>query len=464
MTNDRVKMFISHKVATHKDAAECIKEILESRTERLDVYICEEIKAGDRWREWIDENIAGSSILLVLLPHTDKNVDLTWVADEIGKFQAYCKDGRLVVLKYPSDPIPGFLQDLQVIELSKNELITQFLQPLYQDPKFINLDAPLNPRINDIQLLRDADEIEQALLGMVNIHKEFFGESLVVDTTNLDVTMPAGMENAVVRAPNGCKQILNWSRTFFTWKDLRARATEEKGKGTFWVSEMEQVIAEVAMQNIPEVMTSTFRGRGDEAGKIFRPQLESVEYVGEKPVKYQFFFHEVLVPELVRGSGPIGEVFNLLHIATRMRWEVLNPFLIKLLGDTPPSQLEMSEEERKQIIDHVMRSIRIIDKEADRHNMLDPSIANAFESSDSKKIDSLLSERRRIRDVIADASNRNDFVQFMKVLIEELELNGEVTEALAKRFLELVQDDRREVKEQMEKIQSVDSSVHTKIA
>src|SRR5262245_47172452 len=53
MSNQRVAIFISHKVATHKRAAARIKEILEARAESIDVYICEEIPPGDRWRDWI---------------------------------------------------------------------------------------------------------------------------------------------------------------------------------------------------------------------------------------------------------------------------------------------------------------------------------------------------------------------------------------------------------------------------
>jgi hypothetical protein len=58
------------------------------------------------------------------------------------------------------------------------------------------------------------------------------------------------------------------------------------------------------------------------------------------PWRYHFVFHEVLVPELVRGPGRIGEVFSLLYNATRVRWEVLNPFVVNLslAKDTPPTQ------------------------------------------------------------------------------------------------------------------------------
>src|SRR5262249_39299487 len=147
------------------------------------------------------------------------------------------------------------------------------------------------------------------------------------ETIDLAVTTAQDLGTARVRAPNGCACTLNWSLRTFTWNELRTRAEEEKGKGTFWVNEMEEVIIDVANRDRPRVMTSTFRGRGAVAGQIFRPQLERVDYINEVPVRFYFAFHEVLAPELVRGPGPIGDVFNLLYIATRVRWEVLNPFL-----------------------------------------------------------------------------------------------------------------------------------------
>src|SRR6476620_2763867 len=121
MPDQRVSMFISHKVANHKRTAMRIKEILESRTERLDVLICEEISAGDRWREWIANCIVHSQILLVLLP--DFATDLTWIADEIGRFQSACPTGRLVVLKSPFlREVPDIVRDRYIIEASKDQL------------------------------------------------------------------------------------------------------------------------------------------------------------------------------------------------------------------------------------------------------------------------------------------------------------------------------------------------------
>ncbi len=453
MPDQRVSMFVSHKVDSDKRAAVRIKEILQSRTERLDVHVCEEILTGDNWRKWIEDRIAHSQIILVLLPRIAK--DLDWISNEIGRFQGACPEGHFVILKHPSSPVPDSIQHLEIADISKDQLLEKFLQPLYKTTKFCSLDALLNPRITDVDLKRDAEEIKDALLGMVDIQTQFYGESLIVETSELDVTTPAGLGSACVLAPHGCHQILNWNLRSFSWNQLRARAAEEPGKGTFWVSEMEQVITEVARQNCPRVMTSTFRGRGQVAGQIFRPQLECVDFVDDTPVRYHFFFHEVLVPELVRGPERIGDVFNLLHVATRMRWEVLNPFLVELslTKDTPPWRIDMSPEERNELIGRVIRSVRIIEQEAERHNMLD-SGTSAFDGDDRDLIVGLLRERERIYTAIKAAAERKDFAEFMGELMGALDLNCRAMDLLAGRFLELVREDCGRVRLMLQRISS----------
>ena len=441
MADDRVSIFISHKIATYKRAAARIKAILEARTERLDVCICEEIPAGDHWREWIADRLAHTQLLLVVLPH--RSTDLTWIADEIGRFESACPAGHLVILKFPSDPLPDIVRDRQIVDITNEQLHQRFLRPLFCQSTLTDLKVPLNERVSDVDLQRDAEQIEQALLGDLRI--ESFGESLIVDTVDLDVTAARDFGNARVRAPNGCASILNWSLHTFSWNQLRARAEEEKGKGTFWVNEMEQVIIDVARQNRPRVMTSTFRGRGQVAGQIFRPQLERVDYLNDTPVRFYFAFHEVLAPELVRGQGAIGDVFNLLYIATRVRWEVLNPFLdVSSAGGTLPSQLEINPDAQKELISRVRTSLGIIEAEAERHNMIEQGL-NAFEGTDRALVFQLIQKRDWIRRAIEAAADCNNFVQLMAELTQGLTVNCEATEVLATKYLELVHEDRQRV-------------------
>jgi hypothetical protein len=60
---------------------------------------------------------------------------------------------------------------------------------------------------------------------------------------------------------------------------------------------------------------------GTGAGR--RPDIQTATGARRLPQRHAgaiFRLHEVLAPELVRGQGAIGDVFNLLYIATRVRW------------------------------------------------------------------------------------------------------------------------------------------------
>lgn len=440
MSEERVSMFISHKVASCRAAAERAKAILEARTERLDVHICETIPAGDKWREWIVQRIAQSGILLVIVPPSAS--DMTWIDAEIALFREASGRGRIIVMRQPGGCVPDALRELQVVDICDEQLQEQFLTPLYRDPGFTGLISPLNGRVSDGDIARDAAELTSTLLGLGSTHSEIFGESLVVEVGRLDATSAAALDEARVHAPNGCREILNWNRRSFSWRELEARAAEDRGKGTFWIAEMAQVIEDVARQNRPRVMTSTFRGRGEAVGQIFNPRLLQVDFIGDTPIRYHFAFGEVLVPELVRGPAQIGEVFNLLYLATRVRWEVLNPFLVNMvLSNDPASLRELQDADAQQaLIERVVNSLRVIEAESERHQMLETAV-EAFEHDDRTAVLRLLEQHRALSADLERAALFKDFARFLATLEEALVFNGKATEVLATRFLALARED-----------------------
>jgi len=435
-----------------------IKGILESRTDRLDVHVCEEIQAGDDWKEWIEDSISQSKMLLVLWPQEEMGTDPTWIEREIDRFRSTCPKRRIAVLKAVSDPVPYIAKDLQIIDVSRDrltDLMERLLQPLYWDRSFLDLETPLNERVTRDDIKRDAREILRLFIGATaaqggrrarrRAYHRSYCELLVVET---DHNATEDMDSAVVRAPNGCVQILNWTRQDFSWKELRARAAEEADKGTFWVTEMERVIQNVAQRNTPRVMTSTFRGREQTAGRIYQPQLERVDFLDDTPIRYFFSFHEVLVPELVRGPGELGDVFNLLHVAARVRWEVLNPFLVnRVLRDGASSH---EQKRRDSLIAKVSGSLRAIELEASRHNMLQEEAITTFRGEDRDRIVRMLGERESIKLAIGKAVEQNDFDGLIEELTRALQLNCSVIELLTEKFLQLIRKDNKEMERMIE--------------
>jgi len=333
-----------------------------------------------------------------------------------------------------------------VIDVRGEQIREHFLVPLYHDKQFTKLDDPMNPRMSGTEIQRDAEEMEKAILGFINPQTHNYGESLIIeikDSHNLRKTQSIS-DSTVVNAPNRCEWILNWTRTRFTWEELRTRAEEDKGRGTFWITEMQEVMADVASDEPPRAMTSTFRGRGrDVAGKIFGPQLHHVQFIEGNPVLFHFDFYEVLVPELVRGPGKIGKVFNLLHVASRVRWEVLNPYLkLQMLQSGPP----LDEHEKSEMIGKVSGSLRVIEMEARRHNIFDESnIDDVFKGEERALLVRMIEEREAIRDKILSAKAPKDYPELMRQLEQGLALNVRASVLLAERFLTLVREDQIEV-------------------
>ena len=118
----------------------------------------------------------------------------------------------------------------------------------------------------------------------------------------------------------------------------------------------------------------------------------------------------------------------------------------------------MSQEARNELIGQVIRSLRIVEQEAERHHMFD-SVVSAFDDDDREVIVDLLRERERIHNAIVATAQREDFEQFMGELMRALDLNCRATELLATRFLELVREDCGRVRLMMQRIRSKEAQL-----
>lgn len=186
MPDQRVSMFVSHKIDPDRRAAERIRDILQSRTERLDVQISEHIPSGIDWEQWIRENVLRARIILVILPRTQKVSG--WMKTEIKAFREQVPNGQLITLKRQGAPVPKFVSKLQAIDSVEEEIAQKFLKPLYKETTFTGVKAALNARVADLDLARDAEEIADAVAGVLPTHSETLGNSLIVETAELDLS------------------------------------------------------------------------------------------------------------------------------------------------------------------------------------------------------------------------------------------------------------------------------------
>src|ERR1039457_2076833 len=114
---------------------------------------------------------------------------------------------------------------------------------------------PLNRRVSDTDIAHDAQEIADAVEGVLPMRHEAIGCSLLVETAELKPDVTEDLDRAQVTAVERFSEILNWQRRSFTWRELRERAAKDTGKGTFWVTEMQDVIMDAVRQDRPRIMS-----------------------------------------------------------------------------------------------------------------------------------------------------------------------------------------------------------------
>jgi hypothetical protein len=443
-----VALFISHHIETHKEAAERIREILESRSERLEVETCETIIGGENWLQWIKDKVDQSFLMLVLVPECKS--DCLWIDKEVQMYFADKKERQrhLLVVTPETRSIPEFAQNIQVIRTAEDFRV-RFLEPLYRTQRFTDLHIrPLNQKISADAIRRDAEEIFEVVTG-VRTHQDY-GESLTVDVTRCskNAENELDMTNAKVTPSTGWGRILNWDRATVSWKEVWEYAAKFPRKGTFWVKEMEEVMNRVAQYEQPPIMSATFRGHGENAGKIFRAVLARTERIGERTVRFRFNFYEVLRPEFVRDSDRKGDVFGLLYLIGRVRWEVLNPFV-----DHPyfrdgrlGAESRLDPDEEKELMGRVINSLRVIEVEAERQGTLAKGISAFCDSDDCESIKQMFARREAIKEAIEKTAEENDYKQLIVELKRSLDLNSRAMQIVAREFARLVEEDRERVK------------------
>jgi hypothetical protein len=411
------KLFISHATSDRMFVDAELTDLLKALG--FDVWFAEEaIHAADYWEREIRTGLESSDwIVLVMSPTSAKS---EWVKNEIN-WAIENRQGRLIPILIADCKPSDFHMSLPRIQ--------------YFDFRNPTQDA----RKRFIKLLVDAEYMPHPQTH----YTRDYVESLIVEITDTDRFFKSG-DCAIVHAPNGCERILNWLPNRFTWTKLRARAEEDRGKGTFWITEMQDVMKDIADGVVPRVMTSTFRGRGHQVkGQIFHPQLHH-SHSNNYCLYYHFDFYEVLVPELVRGPDLIGEVFFLLYIASRVRWEVLNPFFVKPFLRSQPEESPLDENEQYKLINEVSGRLRIIELEIDRHNN-ENVIKARFKGAERDLLLKMLDERNNIRKRVTCAIECKNYSELMRDLGQGLELNIKATMLLTEQFLELVRSDQKEV-------------------
>lgn len=438
-------VFISHKAEDHA-AAETLQRILEVHSaDKVKAYISEDIPGGAEWRKWINDNLLRSNLLILLF--TDPRVSWDWCVFEAGLFLGPegNQSRRIVCLHHPKTDPPEPLRNWQTVPAEPNRL-QSFLGDFFGNPEYTGVPEAINEA-----LANEEGEIEKLATEIENLFRpfsfnpwsahmrmalEFEPDQIEVLKCSQEIPRDVAIADADSRV---LAEVFGLGDGTYKWQQLHDRIAE-RGY-TDWIKELAQVMVRAIGKNIREIeITNTFRAA--DGGRIFRPVLYQVDFLDDVPQCFHVLFTEQSTPGNVAGRGPLANVFQMLRIGHRFRWEVLKSYM----GDMEKLAANFGAEVACR---RLREAMEVVEDETARLRLLDETVLTApFDDPEHKVGLTRLLERWRneIRDALFRALKDENIAAVEKHLITLRHANAEFLAICGERYAQLAQQELEEEK------------------
>lgn len=418
-----LQIFISHKSKDFEKAS-AVERALRTFTDEVQFNIAENIPTGNDWSKWIKEKLSVSDILLLL--YTDPTEEWDWCLYEAGLFTPLDREEqRRVICIYAqdSDP-PRPLGLLQGVPASKDE-IRKLLRTLLITNEFTPHRPPLRPGLQEDALDAPAAEIASLFSPTVRQAVDLIPRLSVrvPHAASFDDDLPADAH--VELKANAGEIVANLFFESTTWGALRTAVPRQEG--TFWLDELARAARAVAHGQKPAPISSTFRAAT--GGQIYRPVLLNVEIKGDQPLVFSVGLVPEYAPETDFIAHESGNIFHLIRIANRFRWEILEPFMRRA------SRLR-DDETRQTFCKQLKESILLIEAESERAGYLEQdNVIRAFdEPEDLELIERLYEQWYRDREELMQAVDNIDIERIVGKLETLKQANVEFMEISTRRY------------------------------
>ena len=452
--NDKIRIFVSHKQQDFQ-AAHQLKKILGERSgNQVKIFVSEQdIKGGDKWGEAL-KSVLQSSRLLILL-YTNPTEDWDWCLYETGLFTPLKGDSSRRVICFHADSVdpPKPLKNLQTVpivtsnpgeDVDENEvmqaqaarntrLIDSFLEPFFLEDKLVG--RAINPSLEPDQLSRIAVEIA-ALFAPQEIERHYPIKRLAIEyPDDAEFTQDQIAAESSVTTTNEDLAILGVGFKATTWANLVA-CMKEAGIDTHWTTELaRQIFARHTGQAfLNKAIISTFRGADD--NKSYRPVLYRIDIKNRKSFRFHVLFAEQYSAHILGDSAMPAAVFNLIHLANRMRADVIDRFTAELIGQS------LAANELGTLLQRLQTALRFVEDEAAHLGYLLPEkVEELFElPHDKKTVVRLFAEWEGIRESLREAISKESMSGVKRQLEAMRQVNATFLVMASQRYAYLIKE------------------------
>ena len=357
--NSRPGIFISHRMEDQEIALKIRRKLEDDLAiDKVEVHVCVETQGEKSWRNWIEQKIIESQIMIFLYT-VEHEEAWRWCMYEIGMFNGLMlgdKNRSLIFLKNPHiKELPDPLRDITFYE-ANTKGIKKFLENLL----FKGIHTPNKTRIIRTEEKDSAyDEGFKTALEEINfafkrsrLHIEYYAYRITIDL-NLDgpINRKHRIENSTITGDSKTMDILNISSDTLDWEELNRHFKGMKQEK--WLEELENAAEHVANDQFIDRVLHPITVKKNKKKDSYLPVVSSIEkmYPIEPDGKHEpTKINVIFIPQLLSQEGLLERLPTLIPISKVVCW--LDPSKNRLFkqiaqdGDTVifPQVIEMNNQ------------------------------------------------------------------------------------------------------------------------
>lgn len=210
----------------------------------------------------------------------------------------------------------------------------------------------------------------------------WFGHFVEIAIENAqELTRVEDLNRARIIATQGVEELFGRQESVDRTWDMLTSDLDPISQDTSWITELVNVMREVADGRIPRRIQATFAGAMGGAGKQFRPRLASIKRRDNFIESFHISFIEVL-ERGVSGGEPAGMrslLQTALRLAYRLRWEIIERYKDRFI---------FNDKDIRTIYNILER----LEREAQFHGLLDRGLLCGQFGSDAHVVDTMYGE------------------------------------------------------------------------
>jgi len=281
MGTSKYKIFISHRLEDRNLALAVSGALRLLGDKKLEPFVCTDIPGGREWRDWIDEKIGESDIMLFL--YTEENFDWMWCFYEIGLFirPSDPKPRPIICIRNSSiKSLPSPLEKYQAYGATEADM-KKFLEELLYKGEFTNKDRINETLFADNNYVLAIQDFLKAFKPS-KIERKFFARRALFDLTDLDRNESDKKDYGVLITSDSytMEEILLSPGKFIYWQNLYDKF-KAQGQST-WLDQIKDSIENIKKENTPTFVMKPFKAQEN---KKFIPVLTRVEQMPSEDKK-----------------------------------------------------------------------------------------------------------------------------------------------------------------------------------